>query len=184
MIFNDPVKNTLGLKALAWDYRKGIFVSPARPEFVWSPGGLQASTCGRGYDHKVPELTCTCGLYASYNINIINEYTDTSPISPIFLVEASGRSIRHEYGFRSAEMTIRMVALPTASEGVLKLAAYQAADYFKVELRPLADLTLLMDLHNMYLYQSHEVPYRPFSDSLRKIPYESLLEQVNQRMNG
>ena len=161
-MIKEPITNILGLKALAWDYNKGIFISPARPDFVWSPGGLQASVCGRGYNHKAPDPECSCGLYAAYTLDIIDDYTGKSPISPIFLVEASGRTIIHDFGWRSAEMSIHLVAIPPGGEGTLKLAAYQAADYFGINVVPLDTMILVMDFFNTAQIEYYE----PQSDVL------------------
>jgi hypothetical protein len=171
------IENILGLKALAWDYERRQFISPARPDFVWSPGGLQASVCANGYKHSVPDRNCTCGLYASYDIHIIDEYTGTSPVSPIFLVEPSGHTIIHEYGFRSAEMTIQMVAVPgDRKQGTLYLAAQQAADYFQIDVVPMEQMLIMMDIFNTFQMSY----YYARSSQLRGVSRENILKVAKE----
>lgn len=175
-IANDPITNVLALKALAWNYGEGTFISPSHKDFVWSRAGLQAAECPEG--HPVPDENHTCGLYASYLLDIINNYTGQSAISPIFLVEASGRIAMHEFGFRSEEMTIRMVGMNDHAQGVYRLAAHQAADYFQVEVHPLEDLILLMDLHNVQLLSY----YQPVSPALQHLTRNQILMLIQKRM--
>lgn len=180
-IQNPQIENILGLKALAWDYQTRTFVSPARPDFIWSRAGLQVAGCeARGCKIDIiPNPECSCGMYAAYDIDIINEYTDTSPISPIFLVEASGKTVIHEEGWRSKEMTIHMVTVPEDATPRLHLIAAQAADYFQVPVYSLEVVTLVMDLQNI-IQLPYYVPRGPYD---RKSLFD-LLKQRKAEVNA
>lgn len=149
-MYKEPVSNVLGLKALAWDLDNHTFVSPARPQFLWSPGGLQMCFCDSCGNN--PRASCTCGLYATFNLDIALEYIHYSLISPIFLVEASGTTHLYSDGFRSAEMSIHAVA-PNSEEPESKLSASQARDYFQIPVSKLDDMIVLMDMYNKNLLQ-------------------------------
>lgn len=175
-MIKEPLQNIVGLKALAWNIERQTFVSPARPEFIWSPGGLQMAECDR-CKHE-PKEDCTCGLYTTFDINVALEYIYHSLISPIFLVEASGITHLYSDGFRSQELTIHSVA-PNANEAQAKLAASQAGDYFQVPVIGLNSLIILMDLHNKKLMQDEykcrsEIFYGQSLDEINLI-----LEKVN-----
>lgn len=145
----EPITNILGLKALAWDIDEMSFVSPARKEFIWSPGGLQMGDCYKCGNE--PREDCRCGLYATFDHNIVLEYTHESIISPIFLVEASGITHFYTDGFRSRELTIHAV-VPSTEEANSWVAAQQAAYYFKVPVREIEEIYIAMDLHNKKLF--------------------------------
>lgn len=140
------VENVLALKALAWDYQKAAFVSPSVQGFVWARGGLQAASCDMG--HRVPDPGCTCGIYATYDIQLARLYTAASHISPIFLVEASGRTILYTGGFRTEELTVVQVA-ENEPTFMARMVAAQAADYFSVQVVPLDQMIITMDLFNI-----------------------------------
>jgi hypothetical protein len=144
-MIKEPMTNIVGLKALAYNLETGTFVSPARPEFIWSPGGLQMSECPKCKNE--PKAECTCGLYVTFDTEIALEYINYSPISPIFLVEASGPTHIYSEGFRSKELTVHAVA-PNSDDAWSKLAASQAGDYFGVSIQELETLLILMDIHN------------------------------------
>jgi hypothetical protein len=183
-MIKDPIKNVLGLKALAWDYKNEQFISPARPDFTWSPGGLQSCGCSRNCGGEYPEWDCTCGLYASYILDIVNDYTDTSPISPIFLVEASGKTVIHELGWRSREMTIHGVCNPEVFTGLsidrphFSAATAQAADYFQVPVFPLETIQVMMDLFNCVKLEY----YVPVSDALKDVSREVIVMMCEEYM--
>jgi hypothetical protein len=156
----EPMTNVVGLKALAYDLTTQTFVSPARPEFIWSPGGLQMSECSRCKNE--PKEECSCGLYVTFSVDIALEYIHHSPISPIFLVEASGITHLYSDGYRSRELTVHLVA-PNSDSAQSKLAASQAADYFQVNVGTLETILMVMDMHNLNL----DIPfYRGRSETL------------------
>jgi hypothetical protein len=174
-----PIENCVGLKALAWDFDKRTFISPAQPEFIWSPGGLQACKCRLNSDpkHIPPEWNCTCGLYATFDVAIAEEYVNKSVISPIFLVEPSGTTILYTKGFRSAEMTIQMVALPPWSNATTKFACKQAADYFQISVVPLETLVITMDFINCWKLDF----YKARSTELRYMKREKIVELARSK---
>jgi len=168
-MIREPMTNLVGLKALAYNLQTGTFISPARPEFIWSPGGLQMSECKKcGND---PREECTCGLYVTFDINIALEYIDFSPISPIFLVEASGTTHIYSDGFRARELTVHAVA-PNSDDAWSKLAASQAGDYFGVPVQELETLLIAMDIHN--IKQQFFDPWTVRSSVLGKLSIEEL----------
>jgi hypothetical protein len=183
-MIKEPIKNVLGLKALAWNYDTKEFISPARPEFTWSPGGLQACGCARDCKGEYPEWDCSCGLYASYLLDIINDYTDTSPISPIFLVEASGKTIIHELGWRSKEMMIHAVCNSQVFSGLsidrphFDAATAQAADYFQVPIFDMDTMLVMMDLFNTVKLEY----YKPVSDAIKEMDRATVLSLCEQYM--
>lgn len=44
----NQLQNELSLKAIAWDFKKRMFVSPSSLEFEWSTDGLEAADCLKG----------------------------------------------------------------------------------------------------------------------------------------
>lgn len=171
-MIKEPMENIVGLKALAWDRSGNIFTSPARPAFIWSPGGLQMSDCPNcGH---TPKEDCSCGLYATYNYKIALEYTSSSFISPIFLVEASGITHLYSDGFRCQEMTIHAVA-PNTDSKASEYSASQAADYFGVQVvYSLEVLTLMQDFHDFLKYP--EIYDHCRSTILKGKSYDEVLE--------
>lgn len=172
-MYKEPISNVLGLKALAWDLDNHTFVSPARPQFLWSPGGLQMCFCEKCGNS--PKDTCTCGLYATFDIKIALEYIHYSVISPIFLVEASGTVHLYSDGFRSAEMSIHAVAPNTDSAGA-RLAASQARDYFQIPASKLDDMIMLMDMYNKNLLKED---YQAKTELVTKLPLEMLSSLIS-----
>lgn len=179
-MIKEPMQNIVGLKALAWDIERATFVSPARPEFVWSPGGLQMGECTRcGHE---PKENCSCGLYTTFDINIALEYIHYSLISPIFLVEASGITHLYSDGFRSQELTIHAVA-PNSDTAESRLAASQAADYFQIPVTNLGSLIIAMDLHDKPLLLND---YQLRSNELKEQPYgviDHLIQEMRKAKN-
>lgn len=174
-MYKEPVANVVGLKALAWDLNQNTFVSPARPSFTWSPGGLQMCNCEKCGNE--PKATCTCGLYATFDLDIALEYIEYSPISPIFLTEASGVTHIYSYGFRSEELTIHAVA-PNSEERVAMLAASQASDYFQVPVTPIDSMIILMDLLNRRTLREEYVARSKIVSGMDNAQVFSLLTKV------
>jgi len=165
MIKENPTE-VVGLKALAWDIEGMKFISPARPDFVWSPGGLQMSACSKCGNE--PRENCTCGLYATFLLDVAMEYIHQSPISPIFLVEGSDVIHLYSEGFRASELTIHCVA-PNADTPQAKLAASQASDYFQIPIATTENLMLLMDLTNKKNVVGYEFIYPETLEFLKAV---------------
>lgn len=177
-MYKEPISYLVGLKALAWDLEQTTFVSPARPQFTWSPGGLQMCTCPKCGDE--PHSLCTCGLYATFDLSIALEYIGYSPISPIFLVEASGITHVYSDGFRSQELSIHAVAPNDSQSSVAKLATSQASNYFQVPLvNDVNSMILLMELFNK---KNLGDDYRPRNEFVKSMPIPAIEKLLSQRM--
>jgi hypothetical protein len=88
--------NLLMLKAIIYDARKNIFVSPSRKEFAWNKDGIVVSTCQQHYYSPFGKCTpdkraemCTCGIYGSSHPKAVQEYVDY-PNSIIVLMNCYG----------------------------------------------------------------------------------------------
>jgi hypothetical protein len=74
----------------------------ASPEGDWPPGRLLIAQCSRGGNHEegVPDPDCSCGIYATTSLDIVNEYLcDESPV--LGVVELGGRTIPATSGYRA-----------------------------------------------------------------------------------
>jgi hypothetical protein len=173
------IEYELGLKALAWDYSQGQFISPARPEFTWDKGGLKVAGCAHGYGHEAPDWDCTCGLFCAWDLNVVYEYIHRSPVSPVFLCEASGKTIIHDMGWRAEELSIIAVMGSFQSSVIEKLAAHQASDYFQVPVLDKPAVVFLMDIVNMVLVE-HYIAWSPVGMRLQRIKdrYPAWLESI------
>jgi hypothetical protein len=88
--------NLLILKAIIYDAKTNVFVSPSRREFVWHQNGIVTSTCQRHpmspYGVCTPDVradSCTCGIYGSSHPGAVQEYVDY-PNSIIVLMNCYG----------------------------------------------------------------------------------------------
>lgn len=173
MAVHDPLTNPIGLKALAWSYEDGCFVSPWAADFKWNEAGLQASGCQKldkssnpfamaeALQHKkIPDENCTCGLYTAYAFSLAYEYTYRGIVSPVFIMETSGKTIFHSLGFRSEELLIRAVVrkIGTNAEDVMKynLVVKQAARYFDIPILGEGAAEKTVDLWNTFHPELHE----------------------------
>jgi hypothetical protein len=188
------IENILGLKALAWDFDKGRFISPAAKDFTWHPNGLVVAQCrNHCQPENIPGESCTCGMYASYSIHVVAEYTVRWPIAPVFLVEASGKTIFYSAGWRSKEMTLTAVAPyfryqetfrklssyidPGMSQAFA--AAHQAADHFQIPyVDDIITLQTIMDLWNVCIRPG----YKPFTDAFKDMQKEQILSIARERL--
>ena len=172
----EPISSIVGLKALAWDFNNSVFTSPARPEFIWSPGGLQMCECPKCGGE--PKQNCTCGLYATFKFGVAMEYTQESIISPIFLTEASGVTHVYSEGFRSEELTIHAVS-PINDSALAKLCASQAADYFGIKIVPdYRVLWFFMDVLNLYTCKDTYVPALEATKSLTGDSLDKVMQLI------
>jgi hypothetical protein len=125
---------------------------------------------------EIPGWNCGCGMYATFDLEAALAYIDASIISPIFLVEASGKTDLHAdndevlHGWTSQEMTLVMVSRTYSNGATTKwrsaiLAAHQAADYFKIPVVELETMILYMDIQNSILLED----YTPRSRELQKL---------------
>jgi len=142
------IQNAIGLKTISWDSEKKQFISPARPDFTWSHEGLQIAKCTVFPKHDAPVDICSCGLYATFLWNIAKNY-DRRYLNVMLLVEAGGRTVLHEYGFRSQQM--RFIGAIKQGESLFDLAAYQAADFYELPIFDRTTALIIMDIQNVHL---------------------------------
>lgn len=97
-----------GFKCLVYNPQNGKFDSISKGDgFVngrWNNNSLDAE-CQYHYPHKVPDLGCTCGIYATYSSNEAIRYALESNgilclIPTVVLVRGTGKVIEHLSGFR------------------------------------------------------------------------------------
>ena len=62
----DQLAGELGLKALSYEPKKGMFTSPQRNAKVWGKDCLESATCYKCKDGDIPGNACVCGLYATF----------------------------------------------------------------------------------------------------------------------
>jgi hypothetical protein len=101
------------------------------------------------------------------------EYTRASPVSPILLVEAAGKTILYTDGFRSKQALVRAV-LVMGSMGVNRMIAAQAADFFKVPVLSQGIAINAMDLWNWY----KNPWYTPSNENIACLGRESAIEYL------
>jgi len=202
MINFEILENELALKAVAWDYDRGTFVSPSVQEFTWSREGLEAGVCEKGCipceppptpyrfwtSSHIPGDDCSCGLYATYRWGIVlRGYISSSQVSPVLLVEVGGKTILYDETVRVYQLTMKAaikdwwVSYPQharKSTPLLTAATYQAADYFNIPVLSMAEATTAMDLWNIKLNPTWEEWYVPESPAIKRMPKQSINELV------
>ena len=203
MINFSNLTGELSLKAIAWDFDQGKFVSPSFQEFIWSEDGLVSASCNKGCkDEDIPGDDCLCGLYSTFRWSIINQgYTKRSEISPILLVEAIGKTWIYTEGVRSYMQGVHAVinqwnerAIETvfgpkylcwgkvATKQLMskaKASSEQASDFFKVPILEHDPATVAMDLWNIHI-NTFEDDYQPESPIVNAMSKEQILELTNQ----
>jgi len=182
-----PITNIVGLRALAWNYEMGKFSSPTRREFIWENGIAIAKCykCEGTLDGKevsdIPGDTCSCGIYATFQEWTARGYTGNSEVSPIFLIQAFGKTqipTVNFTGFRTAKAQAMAVGYQDAhyknSETISeKLAAYQASDVLHIPVIKIDILNLMMDILNL----TNEVEGYPIqTEEARSLTLEQLTE--------
>jgi len=194
------LQNELSLKAIAWDFKKRMFVSPSSTEFEWSPDGLEAADCDKGckkdepdkdsmdkltYDlamkNTIPGDWCSCGIYSTFRWSIVEGYVSASPISAVMLTEAVGKTLIYRDGMKTYQLAIRAVIKPTFThyvgrDNLMIGAAYQAADYFQVPIVDKKTALVVMDLWNIFLNDDHKDWYQPESDEVRLMNEADVLQ--------
>jgi hypothetical protein len=80
------------------------------PEGEWSPGRLMRACCNKDHKGGVPDPDCTCGIYATTDLSIVNSYlTDDAPV--VGVVELGGRTIPAAQGYRAEAARVAAVLL-------------------------------------------------------------------------
>ena len=141
------IQNVLGLKTISWDTEKQKFISPARPNFIWTQDGLAEAKCILD-KHNPPDEFCTCGIYATFDWSIAKGY-DRRFLNVMFLVEAGGKTILHDYGFRSEQL--RFVLAIRQNNPIYRLATMQAADFYSLPIVDKDTALTIMDIQNVHL---------------------------------
>jgi len=145
----------LAMKALAWDYKKGKFVSPSWSSFTWNKEGLTSCECHTCGD-DMPGKEHSCGLYATFRWWEVTDYLNHSPVSPIILFEISGKSQFYQDIFRSKQLAPYCVIHYERGDHIQHLASYQASEYFEVPIVPRSRAIPMMDVWNIVWFLAHE----------------------------
>jgi len=144
----DVVCTALGLRIWRYDRSMGVLCSvnagqPARhttwiakamasPDGEWSPGRLMLASCSRSvHENGVPDPHCSCGLYATTDVSVVNKYL--APEAPVLgIVELGGRTIPATQGYRAEAARVAAILLIdemfTLSHATLK----KIAEHYKV----------------------------------------------------
>jgi len=183
-----PVQHELALKALAWESKRGTFVSPSHNEFAWSRDGLVTAKCpwhksadGMEDDTNSDEYIPSndhCGMYVSFRWGVIEGYMYRSVSSAVFLVEGYGKLIVSTDGFRAAQLLLRAVCIDKSIPQIQRLAGMQASRYFDIPTIEKEPMLIAMDIQNTKLHRDW---YEPESRYMKHLPVEQvtgLLEKV------
>jgi hypothetical protein len=84
----------------------------SHPAGEWPAGELMFARCGRGREHegRVPDPACSCGIYATTELAVANDYLDqTAPV--LGLVELGGKTISATQGYRAAAARVAAILL-------------------------------------------------------------------------
>lgn len=85
------------------------------PEGEWPKGELMFAECTLQKEHKggVPDPACRCGIYATTDLGVLNEYLcEEAPV--LGVVELGGRVIPATYGYRAQVTRVAAVLLVDA----------------------------------------------------------------------
>jgi hypothetical protein len=136
---NAPRKISWVHRAMASDGQEG-----------WPIGGPLLATCGmqgpsadKNEDHgKIPSKSCSCGIYATTSIKVINQYLGNEVIQgtiairgPVLgIVEMGGRVIPATQGFRAEFARVAAILLIGAEFSLSSAQLKQIAATYKVPL--------------------------------------------------
>lgn len=189
-----PITNIVGLRALAWNYEKGKFSSPTRREFIWENGVAIAKCykCEGTLEGKevndIPGDTCSCGIYATFLECTARGYTQNSEVSPIFLIQAFGKTqipTVNFTGFRTAKAQAMAVGYHDygyRQNGTIteKMAAYQASDVLHIPAIRMDVVILMMDILNL----TNEVENYPVQTSEARSLAPDKLAEIRYMLVG
>lgn len=112
-------RDTLALLSLNAPPKKASWMAKAMagPEGSWPRRGVLTATCrfqgypdDDGHDDPVPGQECSCGIYATTDLDIISSYL--TPSAPVLgVVELGGRVIPATQGYRAAYARVAAVLL-------------------------------------------------------------------------
>ena len=82
------------------------------PEGEWTAGKVMVASCsvGKKHDSGVPDPGCSCGIYATTDLSVVNCYL--SPEAPVLgVVELGGRTIPATHGYRAQAGRVAAILL-------------------------------------------------------------------------
>lgn len=159
------------MKAIAWDYKTSKFQSPSSSQFKWTREGLESAECTR-CGENLPEKECSCGLYATFRWDEATGYRYNSPISPILLFEASGKSQFYQDVIRAKQLAPRWVIMDARyNDTFLTMATFQARDYFNVPIISKSVAISIMDLWNITWFLANRYTFKTSEGEPIELPY-------------
>jgi hypothetical protein len=177
--FNN-LEHELGLKAITWVPERNRFESMADNDFIWEEDGLVNTGCrtfktvkwlgGIVAEHNMER--CFCGIYATFRKGILMSYQGMDARRPVILIEASGKTILYEDGFRAEQAAVRAIVQFGAPMPVL----WQARDYFKVPIIELSMALSAMDIWNWFL----NTWYKPEDPVILDTGRDNIIDMVSR----
>jgi hypothetical protein len=102
------------LNAVSGRKKSWMAAAMASPQGAWPYGRALAASCGlagdKAHEDPVPGAECTCGIYATTDLDIISSYL--SKWAPVVgIVEMGGRVIPATQGYRAAFARVAVILL-------------------------------------------------------------------------
>ena len=132
----DPRRGVLLSVNAGRPVKKGTWLLPnaiSSPEGEWQPGGLMRAQCTHKQEHDegVPDPECSCGIYATTELAVINDYLSSE--SPVLgIVELGGRTIPATQGYRAEAVRVAAVLLIEEMFTLSHATLAKVADGYKV----------------------------------------------------
>jgi len=169
----------LGIKALMWDPDLNLPVSPLQGT-PWTSNRMTGTCTPEGpegkdaYLHTAPDPDCNCGIHALRAFFWLSEYTGNEIpylTNDLFtcLLEASGKIILHDYGWRSEIVTVLGVG-PSPGLFPIEQPGMMATKYFGV---PFYTLDEIISELGKYPYLRFEEEQRNLL-KIRRLPDPSV----------
>jgi hypothetical protein len=130
-------------RKISWIHRQ---LADPEGQNGWPIGDPLVSHCGQGRDASspdhgpIPSKTCSCGIYATTSINVINQYLGTEVINgtiairgPVLgVVELGGRIIPATQGFRAKAARVAAILLIDTAFSLSHSQLKQIASHYQV----------------------------------------------------
>jgi hypothetical protein len=100
----------------------------AAPEGAWPHDKPLVAECTK--DHPAPDPDCTCGIYATYDIDVITGYIREAPI--LGLVAAGGTTVPGDNGFRAQEVRVACLFAIAEEFTTARRQLARLADHYRV----------------------------------------------------
>jgi hypothetical protein len=146
----DYAETRLAFRVWRCDPRRGVLLSvnagrPARrntwllpnaissPEGEWKKGDLMIAQCTQRKSHEngVPDPGCTCGIYATTDLEVVNDYLcNEAPV--LGIVELGGRTIPATQGYRAEAARVAALLLVDEIFTLKQAVLAEIADKYKV----------------------------------------------------